>query len=80
METLAEQRLRLRDGVPTPLRALSVNEAASVVGIAVSTLYARIADGKGPRLTKIGTRTVFLLSDVEDWLLAQRDIVQPAKV
>lgn len=79
METTSELRLRLRGGVPTPLKALSVDEAAATAGICVANLYARVAAGTGPRITKIGARSVVLLVDIEDWILAQREAAPVVK-
>lgn len=55
--SFAEQRL-----------AFSVPEFAQAVGVCRATLYALCKQGKGPRLSKIGRRTVIRLSDALEWL------------
>lgn len=49
--------------------AYTVNETIKEIGIGRSKLYAEIKDGKiTPR--KIGKKTIFLASDIEDYLNA----------
>ncbi|WP_431190563.1 helix-turn-helix transcriptional regulator [Bauldia litoralis] len=43
-------------------------EAAAAVGIARSTLYLAIAEGRGPRTVKIGRRRVVTAADLQRWL------------
>lgn len=48
--------------------ALSISATARSIGIGRSTLYSLIAQGRGPRVTKINRRSVILTSDRDAWL------------
>lgn len=48
--------------------AFSVSEAVEISGISRSFLYKCIAQGKGPKFRKAGSRTLILRSDLEAWL------------
>jgi predicted DNA-binding transcriptional regulator AlpA len=48
--------------------ALSITDTASSSGIGRSTMYALIAAGQGPRVTKIRGRRVVLIEDRDQWL------------
>lgn len=56
----------------TPLRKLSVSEAARFLGVSKSFLNKARLTGNGPLFIKIGARVVYDLSDIEDWLVAKR--------
>jgi excisionase family DNA binding protein len=55
-------------------RALSILDTAELIGISRSTLYELIKEGRGPRVVKIGCRSLILADDRESWLqsLAER--------
>lgn len=67
------RRQVLRSGISTPYKAMSVPEAAAVAGVATSTLYDMIGKNDGPKLTRIGQRSVVLLCDFEAWMQGLRD-------
>lgn len=48
-------------------RAYSLQECARSIGIGRSTLYELIKQGKGPRVVKIGRRSLILSEDFETW-------------
>ena len=48
--------------------ALSINQAAELAGIRRGLLYKMIAEGRGPRLTKVGRRSVILTESLRQWL------------
>jgi predicted DNA-binding transcriptional regulator AlpA len=52
----------------TTVAAQSVTDAAESAGISRSLLYRLIAEGKGPRVRKIGRRSVVLVEDRDSWL------------
>jgi predicted DNA-binding transcriptional regulator AlpA len=79
MANFNERRARLRDGVSTSVKALSIDEAAAVCGISKSGLYAKIAANAGPRLTKIGARTLVLSDDLNAWIFGMREATAPLK-
>ena len=49
--------------------ALSINQAAERAGIGRGLLYKLIAEKRGPRLTKIGRRSVILAESLWEWLV-----------
>jgi predicted DNA-binding transcriptional regulator AlpA len=51
-----------------PIAALSIADTARTSGIGRSTLYAMIAQGCGPRVTKINNRSVILIEERDRWL------------
>lgn len=50
--------------------ALSISATAESVGVSRSKLYSLISEGRGPRVTKIGRRSVILTADRDAWLRA----------
>ena len=48
--------------------AWSIPELALSLGVGRSTIYRLIQLGRGPKLTKIGARTVVLAEDATTWL------------
>ena len=42
------------------------------IGISKSQLYVLVAKGEGPRITKLGRRSVILADDGKDWLRQMR--------
>jgi predicted DNA-binding transcriptional regulator AlpA len=53
--------------------ALSIADTASSAGLGRSTLYALIAEGRGPRVTKIRGRSLILVEDRDRWLRSLSD-------
>lgn len=53
--------------------ALSICATAESCGISRATLYNLIAQGRGPRVTKIGRRSVILIADRDAWLRSFAD-------
>jgi len=52
--------------------AYSMPDAAKQVGISRTQLYRCVKEGRGPRITRIGGRTLILCRDLEAWLLGLR--------
>lgn len=50
------------------IAALSISDTASSIGISRSKLYDLIKVGRGPRVAKIGRRSVVLLTDRDAWI------------
>jgi predicted DNA-binding transcriptional regulator AlpA len=50
-----------------PKQALSLPEFARVHGISLAHLYVLIADGKGPRVMKLGGRRLVSLEEAARW-------------
>lgn len=50
------------------IAALSVADAAASAGVSRALLYQLIKDGRGPRVTKIGHRSVITIEDRDAWL------------
>jgi predicted DNA-binding transcriptional regulator AlpA len=53
--------------------ALSMPVAAKTAGIGLSTLYRHLVQNDGPRVTRIGGRTLVLTNDLEAWLQEKRE-------
>jgi len=54
---------------PSPNRVRSMKETAELAGISIATLYRRIADGTGPRITRMSPRRRGVTDrDRETWL------------
>ena len=56
---------------------MSMADAAAAVGIARSTLYLAIAEGRGPRTVKIGRRRVVTAADLQKWLGLETTTLPP---
>lgn len=52
----------------TERNAFRIPEIAESMSIGRSTLYKMIADGGGPRTTKLGATTLVLRQDLDCWL------------
>ena len=52
---------------------IGVEELAEYLGVPVQTIYDWRLSGKAPRAFKLGKHLRFALSDVRDWLDAQRE-------
>jgi excisionase family DNA binding protein len=48
--------------------AYSVPESAKLIGISRAKLYEEIAAGTGPRVVKIGRRTLITIAALNEWL------------
>lgn len=57
---------------------LTTFEAAEVANVSRSFIYKSIAEGRGPRYRKAGTRTLILKSDLIKWLESLPDARQDA--
>ena len=67
-------RLILGDGTMTTNIPLVLNaaQAASRLGLSVSTLAKLRLSGAGPAYSKLGRRVVYRLEDLEAWIVANR--------
>lgn len=52
--------------------ALPTTEAAHYMGLAYATLKKWRTTGDGPAYVKIGTRIVYLIEDLDSWLMSHR--------
>ena len=52
---------------------LSITQLAEYLDVPVTTIYDWRTDGKGPCAIKVGGRVRFAISDVQAWLLRQRE-------
>ncbi|WGS18948.1 MULTISPECIES: AlpA family phage regulatory protein [unclassified Bradyrhizobium] len=59
------------------IAALSIPEAAVSAGVSKSLLYQLIKDGRGPRVTRIGCRSVIRIEDRDQWLKSLADSATP---
>ncbi|SDS99088.1 helix-turn-helix transcriptional regulator [Microterricola viridarii] len=50
-----------------------ITELAGYLGIPVATIYDWRTHGKGPTAYRFGKHLKFALSDVRDWVVAQRE-------
>lgn len=50
------------------IAAMSIADAAASTGVSRSQLYKLIREQRGPRITKIGGRSVILIKDRDEWL------------
>lgn len=57
---------------PQDCDATSVAVAAALMGVSRSTLYELIKEGRGPRITKIGGRSIITREDRLTWLKQQQ--------
>ncbi len=53
------------------IRAYTVPQFCDAYGIGKSLLYKLVKANKGPRLTKIGTRTLIAADEAERWFKSQ---------
>lgn len=53
---------------PAPPIAVSVAEAARLVGISRAHLYSLIAKGEGPPAAMVGGRRLYRVADLDAWL------------
>lgn len=58
--------------VGTDRAALPTPDAARYIGLASSTLKKWRCTGDGPSYVRLGTRVVYLVADLDDWLYAHR--------
>lgn len=58
---------------PSEILARSVPGTAKVYGIGTSTLFRFIAEGQGPRVVRIGGRTLVLCEDAALWFASKRE-------
>ncbi|MGI8307186.1 helix-turn-helix transcriptional regulator [Saccharopolyspora hattusasensis] len=56
----------------TDRAALPTEEAAHYMGLSYSTLKKWRVTGDGPAYVRIGSRIVYLIEDLDTWLLAHR--------
>ncbi len=52
--------------------ALNNNDAAEYIGLAAGTLKKWRVTGEGPAYVRIGSRIVYLVQDLDAWLLEHR--------
>jgi len=71
---MAENRHRT-----TALEALSIPESAALAGVSRAFLYRLLSEGRGPRIIKIGARTLVRRQALADWL-AQLEAETPQPV
>jgi excisionase family DNA binding protein len=57
---------------------LTIREFCAACGISRATLYRAVKAGTGPRITKIGGRTLIRVSSAEEW--AERQELESATV
>lgn len=51
----------------------SISKSAEQIDVGRSTIYKAIKEGWGPKITKIGRRSIIQTEDLQDWLRALRD-------
>ena len=62
-------------------RVLRLEEVCELVGLARSTIYAKMSAGGFPHPIRLGTRSVgWRLSDIDAWLVAPERKWDPAEV
>ena len=62
-------------------RVLRLEEVCELVGLARSTIYAKMSAGAFPHPIRLGTRSVgWRLSDIDAWLAAPERKWDPAEV
>jgi len=75
---IAESRRRrvkeFRMETDLPTKALSAEEAAAMAGISVPNFWDRLRSGTGPVVIKIGTRTLVLREDYDNWIRGLRQV------
>jgi prophage regulatory protein len=57
-------------------RLLGVDDAARLLGLPISSLYALLAEGRVPRPVKIGRRVRWSQAGLEDWIRKQHQAAQ----
>lgn len=60
-------------------RLLGVQEAAAVLGLPISSLWALVAEGRLPRQIKIGRRSRWSRRALEEWIAQQHQAAQNAR-
>jgi predicted DNA-binding transcriptional regulator AlpA len=50
------------------MQGYSVREIARMIGVARSTFYLMVTEGRAPRITKIGSRSIIFERDYLVWL------------
>jgi hypothetical protein len=55
------------DGAKYPLQAYSIEHFCCAHGLGRSTLYKLIKEGRGPRLMKVGKRTLISAEAAAEW-------------
>ena len=59
---------------------LDIRELSKYLGVPASTIYAWRSRGVGPRAYRFGEHLKFAVTDVTEWIEAQRDPAPPATV
>ena len=54
--------------VPSERQLLGLVEITTLTGLPKSAIYALIDEGKFPSFRKLGRRTLWLRSEIEDWM------------
>ena len=52
---------------------LSIEDLAGYLGVPIATIYDWRVDGKGPCAIRVGRHVKFAVSDVQAWLVQQRE-------
>ena len=60
------------ENINQPKKNVSIKEFCTLFGIGRSTFYKLISEDSGPKLTKIGRRTIIMAEDIEEWKLRLR--------
>lgn len=59
--------------------AYSVLEFAKATGLSKTFLYEQIKTGQGPRLTRVGRRTLITVEDAQNWLRSRSEDSESSK-
>ena len=59
------------NGLPPGPVALTLQQVRAKVGLSHTTIYGLMAEGKFPKAAKVGKRSLWLLEEVDAWLLAR---------
>ena len=60
--------LHVAETEPMSAYAMSTADAAAFVGLSVKTLANMRSDGTGPKYLKVGSKVLYRVSDLEDWI------------
>lgn len=52
---------------------VGIPKAAALVGVSRAMLYAEIAAGRGPKVFKVGARSLIALDDLRAWIDVRRE-------
>lgn len=69
--------MELREIAPLQRQCLTMTEVSALTGVPVNTLRYWRHMSDGPKSFKLGRRVVYDVSDVHDWLNAQRAAGEP---